>query len=310
MVDKVNTEQLLAEISDYWNKRPDSNMYKLVDLYNNTLNDITDDLNKVNTWRALSEAEGTTLDLIGADEQASRVTKSDDAYRFWIWIKYLMARAQGTYPSFVKIGKSSLGTDKGFDIWKTGIRHVGVQIPYNLIPDLPTNKLIVENLQNMLALGYWIGEIHLPVDIEGTLHAGTLLTTDQKQYSNQKATWWEGWQADINGVIHLGATQSTKEYETREAIWWRGWSATVDGALHAGAVGDGRDSFYLVTPWWQGYSSEQNTVAHVGIRGHANVRTIYNPQKAAWWSSWSDKNSTTISVGAANSSDELTRKEE
>ena len=112
MPDIVTTDQLLAEIADYWNKSPDSNLYKLVDIYNSGFNSIANDLQTVDDWRAVNQAEGSTLDLIGEDEQAYRVTQDDNDYRFWIWIKFLIARAQGTYPSVIKINQSSLGTDE------------------------------------------------------------------------------------------------------------------------------------------------------------------------------------------------------
>ena len=157
MADIVTTDQLLAEIADYWNKRPDSNLYKLVDIYNSGFNRIANDLQTVDDWRAIKEAEGTTLDLIGEDEQAYRVTQDDDAYRFWIWIKFLMARAQGTYPSFMKIGSSSLGTDKGFKIWNADIpQHVKIQIPWDFVKSEYMQKFLSSNLQHMLALGYWL----------------------------------------------------------------------------------------------------------------------------------------------------------
>ena len=44
MPDIVTTDQLLAEIADYWNKNPDSNLYKLVDIYNSGFNSIANDL--------------------------------------------------------------------------------------------------------------------------------------------------------------------------------------------------------------------------------------------------------------------------
>ena len=49
MADIVTTDQLLAEIADYWNKRPDSNLYKLVDIYNSGFNRIANDLETVMT---------------------------------------------------------------------------------------------------------------------------------------------------------------------------------------------------------------------------------------------------------------------
>lgn len=230
MADIVTTDQLLAEISDYWNKQPDSNLYKLVDIYNSGFNDIANDLQVVDDWRAIKDAQGTTLDLIGADEQAYRVTQNDDAYRFWIWIKYLMARAQGTYPSLMKIGKSSLKTDRGFNIWKTGTRHVGVQMPYSLmIDDLHTSKLIAENLQNMIALGYWIDNLSLSTSAKGVINLGTAVANRNVAKLDLSANWWNGWKSQAKGDINLGlATIDVISQKTNLSVsWWSGWRDTV-----------------------------------------------------------------------------------
>lgn len=300
MADIVTTDQLLAEIADYWNKRPDSNLYKLVDIYNSGFNRIANDLETVDDWRAIKEAEGTTLDLIGEDEQAYRVTQDDDAYRFWIWIKFLMARAQGTYPSFMKIGSSSLGTDQGFNIWKTSTRHVGIQIPYDLIPNLPTDKLITENLQNMLALGIWIGEIHLPATIKGTLHGGAVMQDEQKQEIDGKALWWTGWDATIKGNLYLGTAQTTKNVQGYKALWWRGWSSDIKGNLYLGAGQTAKTIHHMQATWFHGWQETDQMPIHFGIAGACDVRTHYD-QKAKWSVSWSDQGSANLNAGASQS---------
>lgn len=161
MADIVTTDQLLAEIADYWNKSPDSNLYKLVDIYNSGFNRIANDLETVDDWRAIKEAEGTTLDLIGEDEQAHRVTQDDNDYRFWIWIKFLIARAQGTYPSFMKINQSSLGTDESLKILPSDQpHHVDIQLPWDYVSSDYMQKFLLKNLQGLLALGNWLDAVH------------------------------------------------------------------------------------------------------------------------------------------------------
>lgn len=160
MPDIVTTDQLLAEIADYWNKSPDSNLYKLVDIYNSGFNSIANDLQTVDDWRAVNQAEGSTLDLIGEDEQAYRVTQDDNEYRFWIWIKFLIARAQGTYPSVIKINQSSLGTDESLKILPSDQpHHVNIQLPWDYISSNYMQKFLSKNLQGLLALGNWLDVI-------------------------------------------------------------------------------------------------------------------------------------------------------
>lgn len=154
------TDQLIAEISDHWVKDPRGNMYKLLDTYNTGFEQISDMADKVERWRAIQDAEGSTLDLFGQDINTSRPTKADDPYRFLIRLKILLSRAQGTIPSIVHITSTALGTDKGIKIWHLAEpRHVGIMLPWDYINDDYIQRFLVNNLQHMLALGYWLDAI-------------------------------------------------------------------------------------------------------------------------------------------------------
>lgn len=154
------TDQLIAEISDHWVKDPRGNMYKLLDTYNTGFEQISDMADKVECWRAIQDAEGSTLDLFGQDINTSRPTKADDPYRFLIRLKILLSRAQGTIPSIVHITSTALGTDKGIKIWHLAEpRHIGIMLPWDYINDDYIQRFLVNNLQHMLALGYWLDVI-------------------------------------------------------------------------------------------------------------------------------------------------------
>lgn len=90
------TDQLLAEISDYWNKRLGSNLYNLVDSFSSPFEAISDNAEKVERWRALQDAKGTTLDLFGSDIETYRPDSDDENYKFLIHLMELLSRAQGT----------------------------------------------------------------------------------------------------------------------------------------------------------------------------------------------------------------------
>lgn len=154
------TDQLIAEISDHWVKDPRGNMYKLLDTYNTGFEQISDMADKVERWRAIQDAEGSTLDLFGQDINTSRPTEADDPYRFLIRLKILLSRAQGTIPSIVHITSTALGTDKGIKIWHLAEpRHIGIRLPWDYVNDDYIQRFLVDNLQHMLALGYWLDVI-------------------------------------------------------------------------------------------------------------------------------------------------------
>ena len=266
MADIVTTDQLLAEIADYWNKRPDSNLYKLVDIYNSGFNRIANDLQTVDDWRAIKEAEGTTLDLIGEDEQAYRVTQDDDAYRFWIWIKFLMARAQGTCPSFMKIGSSSLGTDKGFKIWNADIpQHVKIQIPWDFVKSEYMQKFLSTNLQHMLALGYWLDGIVFRSDTPLPLYIGVGSQIRKHKTSRSKTIWWSGWKSRTNDDLHVGiyTQMQRKRHQRSKTLWWEGWKARAPAPAFIAVAGQ-----VIKTQVWHSpvlWADKQTEEVHAGL---------------------------------------------
>lgn len=190
------TDQLIAEISDHWVKDPRGNMYKLLDTYNTGFEQISDIADKVERWRAIQDAEGTTLDLFGQDINTSRPTKEDDPYRFLIKLKVLLSRAQGTIPSIVHITSTALGTDKGIKIWHTAApRHIGIRLPWDYVNDDYIQRFLVNNLQHMLALGYWLDCIVFRSDSPLPLYIGVGSQDKTHEIERSKTVWWEGWKA-------------------------------------------------------------------------------------------------------------------
>lgn len=231
------SEQLLAEISDYWYKRPGGNMYKLIDAFNEPLEAISDNAYKVERWRALKDAKGTTLDLFGADIQTYRPSQDDDEYRFIIHIMELLSRAQGTIPSMMKIMSSALETDQGFKVWNTNIRHVGVQIPFDAVKTVRMQKFIIKNLQNMLAMGYWIDEIVFVTKTDLPLYIGTGSQAKFHEIQRSKTLWWSGWKAKTpSQPLYIGATGrmvKTAVWHT-SAEWWDNPAEEIHAGINIG----------------------------------------------------------------------------
>lgn len=199
------TDQLIAEISDHWVKDPRGNMYKLLDTYNTGFEQISDMADKVERWRAIQDAEGSTLDLFGQDINTSRPTKADDPYRFLIRLKILLSRAQGTIPSIVHITSTALGTDKGIKIWHLAEpRHVGIMLPWDYVNDDYIQRFLVNNLQHMLALGYWLDEIIFRTSTPLPLYIGVGGQISSTSIWSANTVWWTGWKAKTGNQIYAG----------------------------------------------------------------------------------------------------------
>lgn len=204
------TDELLAEISDHWVKDHRGNLYKLFDTYNGGLEQISDMANKVEKWRAIQDAEGATLDLFGQDLSTSRPTKEDDPYRFLLRLKVLLSRAQGTIPSIVKITSTALGTTQDIKIWNTAApRHIGIQLPWDYINDDYIQRFLVDNLQYMLALGYWIDEIKFVATTKLLLYVGVGSRTKTVAKVRGQISWSDSWKTTAKADQFVGVTSKT-----------------------------------------------------------------------------------------------------
>lgn len=259
------TEQLLAEISDYWDKRPQGNMYKLIDAFNTPLEAISDNADKIERWRALKDAKGTTLDLFGQDIQTYRPSEDDDEYRFIIHIMELFSRAQGTIPSMMKIMSSALETDQDFKVWKTGIRHVGIQVPFDAVKTLRMQKFIIRNFQKMLAMGYWIDEIVFVTTTKLPLYVGMGTQLKHRKIERSPVKWWTGWKARTSDKQYIGIATQIKHRNTlsSNAKWWTGWKAESTRSQFIGVVGQlAKSSVWATAAVW---SKPQTAEIHAGL---------------------------------------------
>ncbi|MCT6891246.1 MAG: hypothetical protein M3Z87_16560, partial [Lactobacillus sp.] len=124
-------------------------------------------------------AQGTTLDILGEDRKAYRPSDEDNLYRFLIYIKFLIARAQGTPPSILGISEAALQRDKGFKIFKVKTRHIIIKIPFEEIDNIGIEKLILDNLQELVALGIWLDGISFEVKTNATDYIGAAVMSTE-----------------------------------------------------------------------------------------------------------------------------------
>lgn len=263
------TDQLIDLLSHHWYKRHDGNLYKLLDVYNSHFEYLSDNGEKVERWRAIQNAEGTTLDLFGKDIETYRPTKDDPPYRFLIYLKVLLSRAQGTRPSIVKITSAAIGTDQGLKIWNTGTpRHVGIQIPWDYVSQWPIEKFLLNNLQHMLALGYWLDVIifktttHLPLYIAVGGQDRTHIIT------RNKLKWWTGWKTKNDAKLYVGMHTSYKDVwrEHQKLKWWTGWKAKNDSNLYIAVTGRiiKTSVWHAKTRWWTSTEAQLHAGLTIG----------------------------------------------
>lgn len=269
------TDQLIAEVADHWNKKKDTVFYQLLDSYNSLLEKISDENEKIAEWRSIDKAKGTTLDLIGQDYKAYRISDDDEIFRFIIFLHILISRAQGTIPSMVKILGTALNAKpEQFKVYKTGLRHVGIEIPWDNVQTLQMQKFIIKNIQNLLAMGYWIDEIKFVSTSHLKLYTG--LGSQEKSYESHysKMKWWTGWKAKTSLDLYVGAGSTSLKHEssTVPLKWWTGWKAKADCPFYVGVVGSiVKTTTYKSQLKW---SDDQKEEIHAGLTiGNKTITT-------------------------------------
>ena len=260
------TDELIAQLADHWNKRQDTVLYKLLDVYNQELEKVSDEAQKVEKWRSLKEAKGTTLDLLGQDRKAYRISDDDDTYRFIIFVHILMSRAQGTIPSMVHIMSTALNAEpEKFEVYKTGLRHVGMKIPWDYVQTLQMQKFIIKNLQNMLAMGYWIDEIVFVTTTKLPFYVGMGTQIKHRKIERSPVKWWTGWKARTPENLHVGiyTQQKEKRHQRSKMIWWDGWKARAPAPAFIAVAGQA-----IKTQVWHSpvlWADKQTEEVHAGL---------------------------------------------
>lgn len=259
-------DELISMLSHHWYKEPDGNLYKMLDIYSNDMEQINDSDQKVIEWRAIQNAEGSTLDLFGKDIKTARPTQDDGPYRFLIYLKTLLARAQGTIPSIFKITSTALGTTQGIKIWKTkNPRHVGIMLPWDYVNDDYIQRFLVNNLQHMLALGYWLDCIVFRSDTALPLYIGVGSQIRKHKTARSKTIWWSGWKSRTNDNLHVGIYTQVrqKRCQRSKTLWWEGWKARAPAPAFIAVAGQ-----VIKTQVWHSpvlWADKQTEEVHAGL---------------------------------------------
>ena len=260
------TDQLIAEVADHWNKKKDTVFYQLLDSYNSLLEKISDENEKIAEWRSIDKAKGTTLDLIGQDYKAYRISDDDETFRFIIFLHILISRAQGTIPSMVKILGTALNAKpEQFKVYKTSLRHVGIEIPWDNVQTLQMQKFIIKNIQNLLAMGYWIDEIVFVTTTKLPLYVGMGTQIKHRKIERSPVKWWTGWKARTSDKQYIGIATQFKHHNTLSSNtkWWTGWKAESTRSQFIGVVGQlAKSSVWATTAVW---SKPQTAEIHAGL---------------------------------------------
>lgn len=89
-----SVKSLLDRLTDNYTKDPNSRIGKLFLIFSEQLQELEHTFNRIDQWRSIDDAEGTTLDRIGRVVLQPRGTATDEVYR--ILLKSKIARNLST----------------------------------------------------------------------------------------------------------------------------------------------------------------------------------------------------------------------
>jgi hypothetical protein len=90
----MNAADLIGRLTDVYDKRPDSNIGKLLSILADQFTKIEQTIALIQAWRDIDAAEGSTLDRIGENVVQDRGSATDEVYR--VLIKTKIARNLST----------------------------------------------------------------------------------------------------------------------------------------------------------------------------------------------------------------------
>lgn len=101
---------LFRKLTDAYTKNPNSNVGKLLVIMSEGIDDVKDTLNRIESWRDINQAEGTTLDLIGENVGQPRGQATDEVMRILVRARVARNLSDGTFDGVIKALAVTLNT--------------------------------------------------------------------------------------------------------------------------------------------------------------------------------------------------------
>ena len=107
----ITVQDMLRRLTDVFRKDPDSNIGKLMAIFAEQLQKLEQTVQRVEEWRDIDKAEGTTLDRIGENVGQPRGVATDEIYRILIKSKIARNLSKGDINTIITVLSTALNTD-------------------------------------------------------------------------------------------------------------------------------------------------------------------------------------------------------
>ncbi len=107
----ITVQDILRRLTDVFRKDPDSNIGKLMAIFAAQMQKLEQTVQRVEEWRDIDKAEGTTLDRIGENVGQPRGVATDEIFRILIKSKIARNLSKGDINTIITVLATALNTD-------------------------------------------------------------------------------------------------------------------------------------------------------------------------------------------------------
>lgn len=104
-------DRLIKRLTDAYQKKPNSNLAKLLGLITGHIDEIKENLERIEVWRSIDHAEGQTLDDIGRDLGQYRGNATDEIYRILLKSKTARDMSDGSTNTIINVLSMAIDAD-------------------------------------------------------------------------------------------------------------------------------------------------------------------------------------------------------
>lgn len=189
-------DRLVSRLTDAYNKKPNSNISKVISVIVREINQLNETFNKIESWRSIDKAEGQTLDDMGRDLRQPRGVATDEIYRVLLKSKVARDLSTGDTNTIIEVLAMTLDTDKSeiniIDGWADVEDPEPASIKVIETPIRKLNEIGMNSHQfaRLVELTVASGVAVKSIDLQGTFEYGgdTLETDENKGYADIEMT--------------------------------------------------------------------------------------------------------------------------
>ncbi len=128
---------MLQRLTDNYAKDPESNIGKLLGIVAGELEELRDTIERIDLWRDIDEAEGSTLDRIGKNVQQLRGQATDPVYRILLKTKIARNMSDGAINTIIRVLSIALQAEPEEivieELWETEPATIHISVPTEVL---------------------------------------------------------------------------------------------------------------------------------------------------------------------------------